>query len=115
MKKSLVFLLLILSIFLTANAGYIKSTKTEIIFDNFELNAMRRTVNIPFMFEMVEYTMPFEEICREFNEEEPMPELLMPIKEASITTYNNHIIVKDLPNNTAYQIYTITGQLLQTF
>jgi len=44
------------------------------------------------------------------------PEFLIsqPEKESEITTLYDHIIVKDAPLNFLYQIFSITGQLIQT-
>ena len=53
--------------------------------------------------------------CPLFKEEEPEPDLVMPFEpENEIITYYDRITVKDTPENTRYQIYSITGQLLQT-
>ena len=60
------------------------------------------------------YQMPYYERCFPFKGEDA-PELIMSIEnESKITTFNNRITVKDTPTNTNYQIYTITGQLIQT-
>jgi hypothetical protein len=34
--------------------------------------------------------------------------------ESEITTFYNRITVKDTPSGTNYQIYSVTGQLIQT-
>ena len=53
--------------------------------------------------------------CLPFKGEELEPELVMPKEdESEIITYYDRITVKDTPSNTPYQIYSITGQLLQT-
>jgi len=53
--------------------------------------------------------------CQPFKKEEPAPELLMSVEdESEIITFYDRITIKDTPPNTNYQIYTITGQLLQT-
>jgi hypothetical protein len=53
--------------------------------------------------------------CPPFKGAEPAPELIMPTENGSeIITFYDRITVKDTPTNTHYQIYTITGQLLQT-
>ena len=53
--------------------------------------------------------------CEPFKWEISEPELVMPAEEESeITAFYDHITVKDTPMNTNYQIYSITGQLIQT-
>lgn len=53
--------------------------------------------------------------CTPFKGAEPAPELLMPTEqEIEIITSHDHITVKDISTNTHYQIYSATGQLLQT-
>jgi len=53
--------------------------------------------------------------CPPFKGEDIEPELVMPVEdESEITTYYDRIIVKDIPENTLYQIYSIHGQLIQT-
>ena len=43
------------------------------------------------------------------------PELTMPThNESEIATFYDHITVQDIPENTSYQIYSVTGQLIQT-
>jgi len=55
------------------------------------------------------------EYCLPFKGEELEPELVMPKEdESEIVTYYDRITVKDAPISTSYQIYSITGQLLQT-
>jgi hypothetical protein len=40
--------------------------------------------------------------------------MLPPEKETEIIAFYNRIIVKEIPINTLYQIYSLTGQLIQT-
>ena len=61
------------------------------------------------------YSMDYYFPCTPFKVVEPAPELAMPAEqESEITTYNDHITVKDISTHTHYQIYSATGQLLQT-
>jgi len=65
--------------------------------------------------ELIPYTIDFEKECPPFKGSYPTPELVMPIEEESeITTFYDHITVKDTPMSTNYQIFSIHGQLLQT-
>jgi len=62
----------------------------------------------------VSYSMNYYE-CSPFKGGSA-PEFAMtpPEKESEITTFYDRISVKDTPINTFYQIYSITGQLIQT-
>ena len=56
-----------------------------------------------------------DDYCGTFKGEALTPELVSPAEqEGEIITYYDHITIKDVPQNTNYQIYTITGQLIQT-
>jgi hypothetical protein len=44
----------------------------------------------------------------------PEYSMLPPEKESEITIFYDHITVKETPSATKYQIYTVTGQLIQT-
>jgi hypothetical protein len=60
------------------------------------------------------YLMNYD-ICPPFKGIEPAPELLMPAEqESEITIFYDRITIKDISENTHYQIYSATGQLLQT-
>jgi len=60
-----------------------------------------------------EYEMPYYAECLPFKREDPAPELVMPVKDDSeIIIFYDRIIVKDIPANVSYQIYTIHGQLI---
>jgi hypothetical protein len=53
--------------------------------------------------------------CDPFRGSALAPELVMPVEqESEITTFYDHITVKDTPVNTNYQIFSIQGQLIQT-
>jgi hypothetical protein len=92
-----------------------RSWKTKFLLERVDLTPMRRTGNYPFSFETRVLTMPYEYICREFSEEETSPDFILPFeKESDITTSYDYISVKNLSINTAYQIFAITGQLLQS-
>jgi hypothetical protein len=70
-----------------------------------------------YLIPSIEILLRIEESCGKFfdKEEDLMPELIMPVKEESvITTYNDCITVKDLQKNTGYEIFNITGQIVQT-
>jgi len=59
--------------------------------------------------------LPIYDHCFPFKGEEPAPEFAMSVEnENEITTFHDRIIVKDIPVNTHYQIYSVTGQLIQT-
>jgi len=59
--------------------------------------------------------MLFNGSCGDFKGKVLAPELVMSKEdESEIITYYDYITVKDSPSNTPYQIYSITGQLLQT-
>jgi hypothetical protein len=62
-----------------------------------------------------EYTLPFEKECKPFREGES-PEFSMqpPENETDIINFYDRITVKDTPSDTKYQIYSMTGQLIQT-
>jgi hypothetical protein len=64
-------------------------------------------------FHSIEYPT-YSTDCLPFKDEAPDTELVMPFEdESEIITYYDRITVKDTPENTRYQIYSITGQLLQ--
>jgi len=144
MKKILFAFVLLLSIFSTAQAGYlIRSIITGIVepadLQNYTLTFDRNgelylsfntnTGYNPFSLPVTSYSpsestlhlIPSSDYetysikCEPFKGEDPAPELIKPFEdEGEITTYYDRITVKDTPTNTHYQIYTITGQLIQT-
>jgi len=65
-------------------------------------------------YERQQYSMSYY-ACTPFKVAEPAPELLMPTEqESEIITSHDRITVKDISMNIHYQIYSATGQLLQT-
>ena len=57
---------------------------------------------------------PYNDECLPFRGEGTAPEMAIGFEnESEITTYYDRISVKDIPVNTNYQIYTVTGQLIQ--
>jgi len=64
-----------------------------------------------------ERPMPAYFACTPFKGDEgEVPEFAMPPseKENEIITFPDRITIKDIPTNIAYQIYSVTGQLIQT-
>ena len=65
-------------------------------------------------FPSFSYSMDYDD-CPPFKGgSAPEYAMTQPEKESEITTYYDRITVKDTRTNTNYQIYTITGQLIQT-
>ena len=79
----------------------------------FGLTAVEPSLSSPDDFTPIPYFMEKIDEC-EFPKGATAPELIMPVEyESEITTYYDRITVKDIPINTNYQIYTVTGQLIQ--
>ena len=80
----------------------------------FDLPAVVLSERSPVDFGSETYLMEEVDEC-EFSKGATTPELIMPVEvESEITTYYDRITVKDIPTNTNYQIYSVTGQLIQT-
>jgi hypothetical protein len=77
-------------------------------------------VSVPYIthnldFSLVSLHSTYSTVCTPFKGEEPAPEMTMLMENKSeITAYYDRITVKDIPVNTNYQIYSVTGQLIQT-
>jgi len=60
------------------------------------------------------YPMDYDE-CPDFKGgSAPEFAILAPEKESEITVFYDHISIKDIPAGINYQIYSVTGQLIQT-
>jgi len=87
----------------------------EIEYDEFALDTKKFSHSSPNIYPSFPPYFMEEQECPIFKGEEPTPEFAMLIEnETEITTFYDRIIVKDIPINTQYQIFSIHGQLLQT-
>jgi hypothetical protein len=59
--------------------------------------------------------MLYSEACEPFKGREDAPEFVLPLPktETEITNFFDRITIKDTPNGTNYQIYSVTGQMIQ--
>jgi len=124
-----------MSLFFTAQAGYVTRGITaplivaqtcdnrfttvlpilsEPIWTTFSLLPKNFSVHEYTDFLANSYSMNYD-ICPPFRVVESAPEWTMPAEqESEITTFYDRITIKDISANTHYQIYSATGQLLQT-
>jgi len=65
-------------------------------------------------FPYYEESMPVYLACTPFKGEFPEYSMLLPETETEITNFYDRITVKDTPLGTSYQIYSVTGQLIQS-
>jgi hypothetical protein len=68
-----------------------------------------------FFYESYEGYMFANDYCGDLKgSKSPQFAMRVPEMESEIIILHDRIIVKDVPNNTLYQIYSVTGQLIQT-
>jgi len=87
----------------------------QLIWRLFDLERNDIYVHLPDDIYPTSFMLPVDEDCGDFKGGVSAPELVLPIEdESDIITFYDRITIKDTPTNTNYQIYTITGQLIQT-
>jgi hypothetical protein len=92
-----------------------ESETSKMVFNPFGVRDMRMAPTEPTRIPGKEYILPFVEICPDFTKEGNKPDFAeKDEKESKIATNFDYISLKDYPSGTNYQLYSITGQLIQT-
>jgi len=85
----------------------------------FVLNKVSTTPALLHPFEIDDHLMDYYADCLPFKggkggDDDPEYSMTPPENETEITNFYDRITVKDTPSGTNYQIYSVTGQLIQT-